>query len=119
MVEPITIGIGVTAAVGSAVVTAIITYFATKPGNIDESKVDSKGEIYNNVHLAVQENNNQNNTLVLLVGILVLMKLFEIIIYVFNTLRRGLKKKYQRVPHVIPAPQILPGPVTPPNATRN
>lgn len=106
MVEPITIGIG--AAICSAIITGLATYFAVKqPSNVDESKLDSRGEIYNNVHLAVQENNNQNNTLVLLLAILVLIKFIEIVIYCVNVLRRGIKRRYQRA---LAAPQILPAP---------
>lgn len=81
------------AVAGTALVTGVASYFAFKPRNNIEP-VNSKGEIYNNVQLAVEENNNQNNTLVLLVAILVLIKIIELIIFSIRSIKRSIKKKY-------------------------
>lgn len=82
---------------GSAVATGIASYFLfrspDKSGE-SESKIDSRGEIQNNVHLAVQENNQQNETLVSLLVILVSIKIFEVIMYTLNTIKKNMKKKY-------------------------
>lgn len=78
---------------GSAAVTGIASYFIFHtPASGSGTK--TTGEIQNNVHLAVQENNNQNATLVLLVATLVAIKIFEVTIYMINTTRRNMKKKY-------------------------
>lgn len=90
--EPITIGI----AAVTALVTGITSYFVFKPsGNNENSHVDSKGEIYNNVQLAFEQNNVQNGVLVLTVGMLVVMKMIEFFLYIINAHKRSLKKKYQ------------------------
>lgn len=94
MVLPLAVLIPVAASAGTALFTGIVSYFAFKPKENMEPAVNSKGEIYNNVQLAVEENNNQNNTLVLLVGILVLLKFTEVIIFTISSYKKSLKKKY-------------------------
>lgn len=94
MVIPLAVLIPVAASAGTALFTGIVTYFAFKPRENTEPAVNSKGEIYNNVQLAVEENNNQNNSLVLMVGILVLLKIIEVTIYAINSYKKSLKKKY-------------------------
>lgn len=84
-------------AVGTAIVTGIVSYFAFKPNNEAShhaDTTDSKGEIFNNVQLGVEENNSQNNLLVLLVAILVLIKIVELIIFSIKAYQRSIKKKY-------------------------
>lgn len=88
-------------AVGSSVITGIASYFAFKSKESQsQDNTTTKGEIYNNVHLAVQENNNQNNMLVSLVAILVLLKIVEVIIYTVNSYKRTLKRKYNATQRV-------------------
>lgn len=89
-VVPLIAGLG-----AGSVLTGAFAYWFTKPANYHEPKIDTKGEIYNNVHLAVKENNNQNNTLVLLVAILVCFKFFELIVYTINIVKKRMKKKYE------------------------
>lgn len=87
---PIAVGLG------SSLITGIATYFMMRPTSSEPgSKVDSRGEIYNNVHLAVKENNIQNSMLVLLVALLVFIKFFEITVFAISKFRRSLKRKYQ------------------------
>lgn len=80
--------------VGSSLVTGIATYYMTRP-NQPGHVTDSKGEIYNNVHLAVKENNTQNSMLVLLISILVFIKFFEMTVFMVNKIRRRYRKRYQ------------------------
>lgn len=82
------------AVAATALVTGVASYYAFKPRDNSEPAVNSKGEIYNNVQLAVEENNNQNNTLVLLVAILVFIKIIELIIFSIRAYKRSIKKKY-------------------------
>lgn len=82
---------------GSAVVTGIASYFVFRPSQqagSDSNNTDAKGEIFNNVHLAVKENNDQNSLLALLIASLVLLKLTELIIYAFKSYQRSLKRRY-------------------------
>lgn len=62
---------------GSLLTGAFAYYFTRPASSYHEPKIDTKGEIYKNGHLAMKENNNQNNTLVLLVAILVCFKFFK------------------------------------------
>lgn len=83
---------------GGSLVTGVITYFFARGSGTTEhevNKTDSRGEIYNNVHLAVKENNNQNNALVVLLTMLVVIKVIEVIIYTISTIKKNLKKKYE------------------------
>lgn len=85
-------------ATGTAIVTGLATYFAFRPSEKSSSDtVDSKGEIQNNNTIEIElgkVNVNQNNMLVLLVGILTAIKIIEVIIYAINTWKKSLKKKY-------------------------
>lgn len=89
-VVPLIAGLG-----AGSVLTGAFAYYFTRSGNSVHDKIDTKGEIYNNVHLAVKENNNQNNTLVLLVAILVCFKFFELMVYIINIVKKRMKKKYE------------------------
>lgn len=94
------------AAIVSAIVTGITSYFVFKPtdGNSHNSKVNSEGEIYNNVQVAFEQNNAQNGLLVLLVAMLALMKAIEFILYIINAHKRSLKKRYTTTSTTVAAP---------------
>lgn len=85
------------AAVGSAVITGIASYFTfgRKSSSNENAAPTTTGEINNNVQLAVEENNNQNNVLVILITFLLLIKLTEVIIYAINSYKRTMKKRYR------------------------
>lgn len=86
--------IPIAVAVGSSIVTGVASYFWFKKGDdIHSENIDSRGEINNNIKLAI-ENNTQNNMLVSLVAILVLLKVCELIIYIFKAHQRSVKRKY-------------------------
>lgn len=94
------------AAGGATLLTGIASYFAFRPAtkdNHDQDAITAKGQIYNNVELAVQENNNQNSALVLLVGILVAIKCIEVSIFCISAYKRSIKKKYRpQMPAIAP-----------------
>lgn len=96
--------IPIAAAGGATLLTGIASYFAFRPAtrdNHDQDAITTKGQTYNNVELAVQENNSQNSALVLLVGLLVLIKFIEVSIFFVNAYKRSIKKKYR-----LPIPAI-------------
>lgn len=98
MVFPAAVLVPVLWSAGTAAVTGIASYFMfhNKNAPVSESapKIDTRGEIHNNVHLAVKENNSQNETLVLLMSALVIIKIIEVVIYAINTVKNNMKKKY-------------------------
>lgn len=84
---------------GTAIVTGIASYFYFKPDNSHpvshSDHTDSKGEIFNNVQLAVEENNNQNGLLVSLVSILVFFKVIEVMLCMCRAYQKSIKRKYR------------------------
>lgn len=92
LLAPIPIAVGV----GSSILTGIATFLAFKQKgseSVNSGNTDSKGEISNNIQLAL-ENNSQNNMLVLLVAILVLLKFIELIVFAYKAHRRSIKKGF-------------------------
>lgn len=82
---------------GSAIVTGVASYFYFRSNGrsaTNSDNTDTKGEIYNNVHLAVQENNQQNGLMVSLVAFLLILRLMEFVIYSFKSYHRAVKKRY-------------------------
>lgn len=96
--------IPIAAAGGASLITGIASYFAFRSSAKDNhDEITTKGEIYNNVELAVQENNTQNNALVMLVGVLVLIKFIEVTMFCVNAYKRSIKRKYMlKVPAIAP-----------------
>lgn len=93
---------------GSAIVTGVASYFYFRPnsgGTASGDHTDTKGEIYNNVHLAVQENNQQNSLLLSLVAFLVVLRVIEFTIYSVKSYHRAIKKRYNQREIVRQAPQ--------------
>lgn len=95
MVLPLAIVYPVAAAVGSSLVTAIGYYFYSSKTSTADPVVHSQGQINNTVELSMKENNNQNNTLVLMVGVLVFIRLIEVSIYAIKSYKRSLKRRYE------------------------
>lgn len=81
---------------GSSIVTGITAYFALRHTDEKEQKTDTRGEINNNVHLAVKENNNQNSVVLLLLTAILIIKIFELITYTISRMKKNLKKGYER-----------------------
>lgn len=61
-------------------------------GDSEENNIDQKGSIQNNI--AITETvTTYGNEVVILLGIIAGIKVFEVIIFAYKTFRRNLKKK--------------------------
>lgn len=81
---------------GSAVVSSIATYFlfgrSSAASSAKPAEITTQGEIYNNVRV---EEDGQNNTIILLISALLMIKIVEVCIYTKNALNRSLKKRIE------------------------
>lgn len=61
-------------------------------GDSEENNIDQKGSIQNNISFT-ESVTHYGNEVVILLGIIAAVKIFEIIIFVYKTFRRNLKRK--------------------------
>lgn len=80
---------------GSSLVTGIATYFAFRPSAAPST--DSKGEIANNVQLAVEENGGSNNIVIFFIASILLLKFIEVIIFAVRSYQKSIKKRYMNM----------------------
>lgn len=87
--------------------TGAASYFVFKSPAVHNTKstLEAAGTIKNSV--TIEESSRKTDVLVLyivsLLIILVLFKFIELAIFMYNALRRTIKKKYTRYPQVLPA----------------
>lgn len=66
-------------------------------GDSEENDIDQKGSIQNNISFT-ESISTYGNEVVILLGIIAAIKIFEVIIYSYKTFRRNLKKKLATKP---------------------
>lgn len=91
------ITIGVTAAV--AVVTGLVTFFATRSGT-DNGNSGATAEIRNDVNIEEKiesgTGNVSNIIMIMILTIIALVKIIELAVFFVNRCKRSMKKKYER-----------------------
>lgn len=94
------------AAAAASLCTGAITYFVAKPsGSSSSGNTNMSAGIENNINLSLEGKHDVTNTLLVF---LICLRLFEFLLYAFNTYRKTLKKRYSKQPATTPAAPAQP-----------